>query len=236
MEKPILRASESDSSAVLKRVPRSGWLSLGAAVVAIALWYLFGPANGAEELEPRNLLSSLRSLATHPLAPLAVLPAFLVGSLVFAPVTGMVALCALLFDPWVAILSALGGILLATAFNHRLGSRFHNALMRRVPDAITSRIDTLASSSDAWTLAGLRLIPIAPFSLINLVVGASGIGLRKFMLGTLIALTPTTVIICLSVDRARAVLAGEPVFNGWILAALGVAGVSTVGMRLRLRE
>jgi hypothetical protein len=52
------------------------------------------------------------------------------------------------------------------------------------------------------------------------------------MIGTLLALGPMTVLICLSVDRARAVLAGEPVFDPWILAALAAAGVATILMRV----
>ena len=104
--------------------------------------------------------------------------------------------------------------------------------MRKVPDSVTEKINSIASSSDVWTLAGLRLIPIAPFTLVNLVVGASGIELRQFVIGTLISMTPGIVLICLSVDRARAALAGEPVFDPWIVAGIAGAGIATIGLRI----
>ncbi|MBT8079290.1 MAG: VTT domain-containing protein [Gammaproteobacteria bacterium] len=232
LEKPIIRASGGDEDAPAARGPVAGWLFLGVVGLAIAFWVYWAVHGSGEGFSFGALLGTLRGLADHPLAPFAVLPAFIMGSLVIAPVTGMIALCALLFDPWIASAAALAGTLTATAVNHWLGSHFHSTLMRRVPDSITDKISSLASSSDVWTLAGLRLIPIAPFTLVNLVVGASGIQLRDFIVGTLIAMTPGIVLICLSIDRARAALAGEPVFDPWIVAGIAGAGLAMIGQRV----
>ena len=232
LEKPIVRASGDDQGSSAASFPVAGWLFVAGAGLAVAFWVYWAVQSSGEEFSLKGMLQTLRGIVDHPLAPLAVLPAFIAGSLVIAPVIGMIALCALLFDPWIASVSALAGTLAATAVNHWLGSRFHSALMRRMPDSITDKISSLASSSDIWTLAGLRLIPIAPFTVINLVVGASGIKLRDFILGTLIAMTPGIVLICLSVDRARAALAGEPVFEPWIVAGIAAAGVATIGLRV----
>ena len=231
LEKPIIRTSGDDQDARATRAPVAGWLVLAGASLIIVFWVYWAVHGSGEDFSFNALLARLRDVANHPLAPLAVLPAFVAGSLVVAPVTGMIALCALLFDPWVASVTALAGTLAATAVNHWLGSHFHSTLMRRVPDSITDKISSIASSSDVWTLAGLRLIPIAPFTFVNLVVGASGITLRDFILGTVIAMTPGIVLICLSVDRARAALAGEPVFDPLIIAGIAGAGVTMIGLR-----
>jgi uncharacterized membrane protein YdjX (TVP38/TMEM64 family) len=84
-----------------------------------------------------------------------------------------------------------------------------------------------------WSLAGLRLIPIAPFTIVNLVAGASGVRLRQFLAGTLIGMGPGIVLICLSVDRARAAISGDPVFEPWIVAAIAAAGASLILLRAR---
>ncbi len=232
LEEPIVRESGGDQHSSDLHTPLAGWLFLAGIGLVVAFWVYWGIRGSGESFEPMELLGTLRGIADHPLAPLAVLPAFVVGSLVIAPVTGMIALCALLFDPWTASASALAGTLSATIVNHWLGSRFHSTLMRKVPDSITEKINSVASSSDVWALAGLRLVPIAPFTFVNLVVGASGIELREFVLGTLIAMTPGILLICLSVDRARAALAGEPVFDPWIVAAIAGAGIATIGLRI----
>jgi uncharacterized membrane protein YdjX (TVP38/TMEM64 family) len=236
LEQPIVRRSSGDTESPGWRAPVARWLIIVVIGLVIAFWAYLALRSSGEDFSPKALLGTFRGIADHPLAPLAVLPAFVIGSLVIAPVTGMIALCALLFDPWTASAAALAGTLAATVVNHWLGSHFHNALMRRVPDAITDRISSIASSSDVLTLAGLRLIPIAPFTFVNLVVGASGIGLREFVLGTLIAMTPGIVFICLSVDRARAALAGEPLFDPWIVAGIAGAGIATIGLRVWMKK
>jgi phospholipase D1/2 len=156
----------------------------------------------------------------------------LAGSFVLLPVTGMIALCALLFDPWVASVSAITGTLLSTAANHWLGGHFHDALMNRVPQSITDRVSSIASSSDVWTFVGLRFVPIAPFAVVNLIVGASGVPLAPFLIGTAIAMTPGILLISLSVDRARAALSGESVFDPWIVGGIAAAGALIVVLRI----
>jgi len=209
-----------------------GWGFLALLIVLVgglAIWQARGAGDG---FDPMALLERLRASASHPLAPIAVIPAFVAGSLVVAPVTGMIALCALLFGPWVASASAIAGTLTATVVNHAIGRYLGNAVEGRVPRAVTVRMKALGRSSDPWSLAGLRLIPIAPFTVINLLAGASRVKLRDFLLGTLIGMGPGTVLICFSVDRARAALAGEPVFEPWVLAVIAAAGIALIGLRV----
>jgi uncharacterized membrane protein YdjX (TVP38/TMEM64 family) len=52
----------------------------------------------------------------------------------------------------------------------------------------------------------VRLLPIAPFSVVNVVAGASHIGWRDFLLGTAIGLLPGVLLISLFVDRATAAI------------------------------
>ncbi len=216
--------------------PSVGWGFLALLVLlagGLAIWQARTAGDG---FDPLALLATLRESAAHPLAPLAVVPAFIAGSLVVAPVTGMIALCALLFGPWVASASAIAGTLTATVVNHAIGQHLGKAVEGRVPRAVTVRMKALGRSSDAWSLAGLRLIPIAPFTVINLLAGASRVKLKDFLLGTVIGMGPGTVLICFSVDRARAALAGEPVFEPWVLAVIAAAGIALIGLRVLQRR
>jgi phosphatidylserine/phosphatidylglycerophosphate/cardiolipin synthase-like enzyme/uncharacterized membrane protein YdjX (TVP38/TMEM64 family) len=212
--------------------PSVGWGFLALLIVLVGALAIWQARTAGDGFDPMALLRTLRGTAAHPLAPLAVIPAFVAGSLVVAPVTGMIALCALLFGPWVASASAIAGTLTATVVNHAIGRRLGNAVEGRVPRAVTVRMKALGRSSDPWSLAGLRLIPIAPFTVINLLAGASRVKLRDFLLGTLIGMGPGTVLICFSVDRARAALAGEPVFEPWVLAVIAAAGIALIGLRV----
>ena len=232
LDEPIMQRANGETTTGTSGATLAGWLFLAVVGLAIAAW-VYGVVQDSDgDFSLRNLLDAARRIADHPLAALVVPPAIVLGSLVFAPVTGMIAVCALLFDPWVASVSALLGVLLATTVNHWLGGHFHGALMKRMPDAIADKIGTIASSSDIWTLAGLRLVPIAPFTVVNLVVGASGAALGPFLIGTAIAMTPGIVLISLSVDRARAALAGESVFDPWIVVGIATAGAAIIALRV----
>ncbi len=52
----------------------------------------------------------------------------------------------------------------------------------------------------------VRVVPIAPFSVINIVGGASHIGWRDFLLGTMAGLTPGILMTSAFIDRAVAAI------------------------------
>ena len=56
-------------------------------------------------------------------------------------------------------------------------------------------------------IAVIRLLPVAPFSVVNAVAGASHVRMRDFMLGTLIGMLPGIAATVVFVDRVtKAVL------------------------------
>jgi phospholipase D1/2 len=236
LEKPLLRqgedsAGEAGESDETMRTPASGWIFAGLIAAILGLWIYFGIQAG-DAFEPGALLHRLRDAAAHPLGPWLAVPAFVAGSLVVAPVTVMIALCGLLFDPWVAVLTAMIGMLASTAVHHWIGAHFGNAMSAHIPGGVMRRIDRIAAASDIWSLAALRLIPVAPFTIVNLVAGVSGVKLRDFLAGSVIGMGPGIVLICLSVDRARAALSGEPVFDPWIVVAIAAAGIALILLRV----
>lgn len=56
------------------------------------------------------------------------------------------------------------------------------------------------------TVLAVRLLPVAPFTVVNLVAGASRIRFRDFILGSILGMTPGLLGISLFSDRVLAVL------------------------------
>ncbi len=81
----------------------------------------------------------------------------------------------------------------------------------------------------------LRLVPVAPFTLVNLVAGASRIRLRDCLLGTAIGMTPGILITASLVDRIAAV-AKDPGAGTFALLALVLLIPITVAVLLRRRR
>jgi phospholipase D1/2 len=234
VELPQAQTGESQDRGILRVLTSraAGGTYLVALILGVIGWAIWAATQGEQTLDPMALLDILRARASYPLAPLVVIPAFVAGSILIAPVTGMIALCALLFSPWIASLSAIAGTLAATLVNYAIGHHLGKAVEGRAPRSLIDRIHALGRSADAWALAGLRLIPVAPFSIVNLLAGTAHVPLREFLLGTLLGMGPGIVLICFSVDRARAALSGEPLFEPWLVAVIVGAGISLVGLRV----
>ena len=218
---------------------RAGFAFLAIVVIGLAFWIQQSLQSAGGEFSAEEILGLLREKTAHPLAPFLAVPAFVVGALLIAPATWMVALIALLFEPAVASIVSTLGAVAATAVTHYIGVYFADSIGARLPQKVIDRVQRMAAASDVWSLVGLRLIPIARFTVVNIAVGVSGVRLRPFLLGTAIAMVPGILILCFSIDRARAALRGEPVFDPWIAVVIVLAGVALVALRIvrnRMRE
>jgi phospholipase D1/2 len=77
-----------------------------------------------------------------------------------------------------------------------------------------NRITRRLARKGLVAIAVIRLLPIAPFSVVNAVAGASHIRLREFLLGTALGMFPGIVATVVFVDRVTAVITdpGLPTF------------------------
>jgi len=58
------------------------------------------------------------------------------------------------------------------------------------------RVRTALRSRGVLAVTMIRMVPVAPFSLVNLAAGAIGIPFRDYLFGTFLGLAPGTVLIC----------------------------------------
>jgi uncharacterized membrane protein YdjX (TVP38/TMEM64 family) len=122
--------------------------------------------------------------------------------LVVFPVTALSALVAFLFPPHIAIAISFSGIMMSAALLHWLGARFRNTVRKSLGPAM-ARVDEALSDHGIVTIAAIRMIPLAPFSVVNLIAGALGVPLRDYMLGSALGLMPGMIILCLFGRQAR---------------------------------
>jgi len=83
-------------------------------------------------------------------------------------------------------------------------------------------------------MVAVRLVPIAPFTVVNMVAGASHVELRDFVAGTAIGLLPGIIALSVVADSAATALT-DPEAGSWAVF-LGVAlffGVVLVWLRRR---
>jgi phosphatidylserine/phosphatidylglycerophosphate/cardiolipin synthase-like enzyme/uncharacterized membrane protein YdjX (TVP38/TMEM64 family) len=171
----------------------------------------------------------------------AVLAAFLLSSLLFVPVTIVIAGTGALFGPLLGPAYALAGALLAAAVAFGVGRLLGRNSVRQLASRRLVALNRRLTRHGLLAMTVLRLFPVAPFTVVNLIAGASEIRARDFMLGSLIGMSPGIVLMTLFGDRLGAWLREPSLGNlaivvGIAAIALGLAGVLTRWSRRRARS
>jgi len=159
----------------------------------------------------------------HGAAPFIVLSAYVVGSLIVFPVTVMIVLTAFTFGPAIGFLYSLCGCLLAAAATYGLGRALGRDMVSRLSGFRVNRLSRRLARHGVITVATVRMIPVAPFTVVNLVAGASHIRLRDFLLGTVLGMAPGIAAVTLFEHQLEAVIRKPGLENFVLLAVLAAA-------------
>ncbi|MEO8132803.1 MAG: VTT domain-containing protein, partial [Betaproteobacteria bacterium] len=205
-------------------------LLLVAALAGLALAWRYTPVR--EWLDIDVLAGFAEMLSDMPLAPVIVAGAFVGGGLLMIPVTLMVAVTVLVFGPLTGGLYSLFGALMSGSLTYAIGRKLGRDTVRRLAGSRLNVLSQRLGHRGLLAVVIVRLLPVAPFSIINIVAGASHIGWRDFLLGSAIGLLPGIVMASLFVDRAVAAIR-QPGPMAFTVLAFVVVAIFAVGWTLR---
>jgi phosphatidylserine/phosphatidylglycerophosphate/cardiolipin synthase-like enzyme/uncharacterized membrane protein YdjX (TVP38/TMEM64 family) len=148
-----------------------------------------------------SLVTKARGSADSPAAAVAVLAVYVLAGLVVAPITVLILATGAVFGPFVGGVYALGGAVLSAAVTYAVGRRLGRDTVRRLAGSRLNAITLRLTRKGVVAVAVMRALPIAPFSVVNAVAGASHVGLREFLLGTALGMAPGVGLTVIFVDR-----------------------------------
>ncbi len=190
----------------------------GLLIVALALAWQFMPL-----ANPQVVKSLFSDIAGNPLAPVVVVGAFVLAGLVLFPVTVLIAATAAAFGPWFGFAYAAAGALASALATYALGAAIGKKTLRDILGPRLNRIRRQAAKRGVITIAALRMVPVAPFTVVNLVAGASSIPVFAYTAGTLLGMLPGLIMIsAVGHQFARILTNPSPADFAWL--ALAVAG------------
>lgn len=170
-------------------------------------------------------LAGLRGLPEVSALMVAV---FLVGGLVRIPVSLMVLVTGAILGPWSGAAQSLVGALAGASLLYGLGRALGRPRVRRLAGWKVNRVQRALSRHGIMAILLLRLMPVASFSVINLVAGASGVRFRDFAIGTALGMAPGIFAMSVVGDRLVAVLRNPSVVNIAVLIAAAVVVILAV--------
>jgi phospholipase D1/2 len=165
-------------------------------------------------------------------APLWVIGAYLVGGIGFFPVTLLIFAAALTLNSVWAIVCSLLGCILSAMLLYAGGRCLGRKNVMRLAGKRLNRVNRLISKQGALAVTAVRMLPVAPYSLVNLTAGAAGVPFRDFVLGTLLGMSPGVVGITFFAKQLEQTILSPGLFNLFVLLGtlvLMLAGI--VGLR-----
>jgi len=164
-------------------------------------------------------------------SPVLMLVAYVVGGLVAVPITLMIVATVAVFGPWTGAVYALVGAEMAALAAFGVGHAIGRDVVSRIAGSRVNRLSRKLSERGVLTIVALRIVPVAPFTVINIIAGISDIRLRDFAIGSFIGMLPGVMAISLLADRIIASLKDPSVATIAVLVAvvalvvLGLAGL-----------
>ncbi|MDR6411712.1 VTT domain-containing protein [Paraburkholderia terricola] len=205
--------------------------ALALAVVALTIIWRFTPAG--HPLSFTSLTHGVEQLAATRLGPAAVVAGYALAALLSVPVTLLIAVTGFVFGALTGAAYAMAGTLIAAAAGWAVGAWLGRDAVRELAGPKLNRLSERLHQKGLLAVIVLRLVPAAPFSIVNLAAGASRIRFRDFFAGTAIGMAPGVVLATSFAHQLVSAVRHPTPFSLMVVAAIGVA---LVGLSLLLRR
>jgi uncharacterized membrane protein YdjX (TVP38/TMEM64 family) len=195
----------------------------GAIVLFTLLWHLLPP-----EIASRERVQALLSSASESaFAPLLVVATYVVAGVVAFPVLVLIVATAAIFGPWFGFVYAVLGVIASALFTYLIGRWLGRDLLFRALGARCDRVRKEIDKRGVLAVAAIRLVPVAPFTVVNLMAGACSIALVDYVAGT-IGMLPGLIVISALGHQVVAMLTTLSVRDAAVLALLVLAWLTLV--------
>jgi phospholipase D1/2 len=174
-----------------------GWAGAPVIILAVLLLLtLLWRVTPLSELVTGERIEMLLTLEAKSLwAPLWVLLTYIFAGLVAFPVLLLILATAVTFGSWLGFAYAFVGVLASALVTYFVGAWIGRDMLRNLLGARAEKLRRQIERRGILAVAAIRLVPIAPFTFVNLAAGACSIRFTDYIVGTVIGMLPGLVAI-----------------------------------------
>jgi uncharacterized membrane protein YdjX (TVP38/TMEM64 family) len=170
------------------------WVGIAILVTLFALAAAWKWTPLADLIDIRRMSGWIAAMRDSPARHLYVLGAYLIGSILLVPITVLILMTAVIFGPVLGSAYALIGCLAGAVITYVIGLLLGRGLVQRIAGKKGKRLEQKIGESGILAVAALRLLPVAPFTVVNVVSGAFKVPLRDYLIGSLLGLAPGILV------------------------------------------
>jgi uncharacterized membrane protein YdjX (TVP38/TMEM64 family) len=182
----------------------AGWIALAFALCGAYHWE---PLRAFISIERLTDLS--RPLAHHPVAPLVIAAAYFCSVLIVLPRGLLTVPAVIVFGPWLTFFAGMSGLLFGALCGLWFGRQVSGDRVQRLMRApLLARLEDKVRCGGWGAVLLVRLVPVAPFTAVNIALGVLRTRTSDFVAGTFLGLLPGFLFTMFLGGRMRSILDG----------------------------
>ncbi|MAS93360.1 MAG: hypothetical protein CMO55_09210 [Verrucomicrobiales bacterium] len=215
------RISEEERPSLKRRILTiTSIIAVGLLLVGLLKW------GWGEVIDKEKATAFLEDVKEMPYAPLVLLAVFVVSGISGISLNLILVAATVVFGPWTAFLCGYFGGHVSALLGFGAGRTFGKPLVRKIGSRSLGHLDEHLKRRGVLSVAVIRLLPVAPFVVVNVAAGASKLNFQSFNWGTLAGMFPgmlAVVVLTHQIDQAVT----DPGWKnfGYLAAAIVVTGL-----------
>lgn len=196
------------------------------AVLALTMAWHLTPLSTL--VDPSAVQDIMTSLANSAWAPIFVLAAYLGGGLIAFPLIVLIAATAATFGPVLGLAYGLAGSIASAVLMYLVGAWIGSRALQSLFSPRLNRIREGIDRRGIIAIAAVRLVPVAPFTVVNMLAGACRIRFSDYVIGTVLGLLPGLLLMSALGYQAFRFMAEPSLADFLLVAAAAVLWVAVV--------
>lgn len=173
-------------------------LKLRLAILIVVLVALLGLASAwswsplSQWLDAARITDAVEQMGQS-IGPFAAILGFSLALTLAVPLTFLTLVAVVAFGPTAGFFYSIAGAILGASISFGMGVMLGRDVLQRLGGVRVNHISRRLAKHGVLSVIAVRMVPIAPFAVVNMIAGATHLRLRDLLLGTAIGMTPGTL-------------------------------------------